>query len=368
MHKLKSYHFKLTAVMSFFLSLLFFCNIGEICHTVDSDSTQDRFKRIAPEQAGFSSEKLAQLETYLENAGSSSLILVHDGKIFFEWGDIYKKHLVHSIRKALLNSLYGIYIEKEVIDTCATLGELGIDDIEPELTKLEKSARIIDLLKSRSGIYHPAAAESKGMEDSRPERGSHKPGEVYYYNNWDFNTLGAVFEQETDKSIYDAFYEDVARPLGMLQYKGKFSSIDVSEPDWNIPENDGFYRYEKDKSRYPAYHFRMSAHDLALYGVLYANGGNWQGKQIIPSSWIEESTKPHSYTDPSAGRAYGMLWAVEKQYGAFQHTGLGIHLLRIYPDSELVVVHRVDTEKEYNFSSNKLWPIFGIIFGAQIPE
>ena len=80
------------------------------------------------------------------------------------------------------------------------------------MTALEKSARVIDLLKSRSGIYHPAAAESEGMEESRPERGIHKPGEAYYYNNWDFNVLGAILEQKTGKNIYTLFAEEVANP------------------------------------------------------------------------------------------------------------------------------------------------------------
>ena len=144
---------------------------------------EDHLERISPEQAGFSSEILIELGPYLEKVGSSSLLIISDGKVFYEWGDIHKKYLIHSIRKAILNSLYGIYIEKGMIDTTATLAEIGIDDIEPSLTELEKSAKVTDLLKSRSGIYHKAAAESPGMVKSRPKRGSSKPGEAYYYNN-----------------------------------------------------------------------------------------------------------------------------------------------------------------------------------------
>lgn len=328
----------------------------------------DQLIRISPEEAGFSSKKLAALESYLEDAGSSSLLLISDGKVFFEWGDIYKKHLIHSIRKALLNSLYGIYVEKGIIDTSVTLSEIGIDDIEPTLTELEKSARIIDLLKSRSGIYHLAAAETEGMEASRPERKIHKPGEAYYYNNWDFNVLGAILEQKTGKDIYSLFAEDVAKPLGMLQYSGEYTSIDITNIDLEIPDADGFYQYEKNKSKFPAYHFRLSAYDLALYGILYANGGNWNGKQIVPKSWIEISTKPYSIIDKKYGVAYGMLWKVLTKYGCYEHTGMGVHLLRIYPGSKIVIVHRVDTERENNFTSNKLYPIFGIIFNAQLPN
>jgi CubicO group peptidase (beta-lactamase class C family) len=345
------------------LLVLYLCMLSTSIH-----AQNDQLKRITPEQAGFSSEKLAELTPYLEKEGSSSLILVSDGRVFFEWGDIYKKQLVHSIRKALLNSLYGIFTERGIIDTSATLKEIGIDDTEPKLTSLEKGAKVIDLLKSRSGIYHPAAAESEGMEASRPERGIHRPGEAFYYNNWDFNVLGAILKDKTGRNIYDLFAEEVAKPLGMIHYKGEYENIDASDADFEIPEADGFYQYEKNKSMFPAYHFRMSAYDLALYGILYANSGNWQGKQIVSKSWIEKSTKPYSIMDRNYGIAYGMLWNVNMNYASYQHTGMGVHMLRIYPDSKMVVVHRVDTENESEFTSDKLYPIFGIIFGARVPN
>ena len=335
-----------------------------------SAAQTDRFERVSPENAGFSSEKLAELAAFLEEAGSSSMMLLHDGKVIFEWGDIYKERTVHSIRKALLNSLYGIYIERGVIDTSATLASLGIDDIEPGLTQEEKSARVADLLRSRSGIYHDAAAVSAGMRVGKPERGTHAPGEAFYYNNWDFNALGAVFEQLTGMSVYDAFYEEIATPLGMLQYEGEHTTIDVTTSDVPIPETDGFYQLESDKSRYPAYHFRMSAHDLALYGQLYLNDGIWQGEQIVPESWIDVSTRAYSVTNPSIGIGYGMLWFVlmetdERSSTSFYHTGTGVHMLGVYPSSKLVFVHRVDTEKGSRFRQEDLYRIISMVFGAR---
>ncbi len=58
----------------------------------------------------------------------------------------------------------------------STLGDLGIDDNAPSLTDIEKKATVVDLLKARSGVYHPALYETKGREAKRPKRGSHAPG------------------------------------------------------------------------------------------------------------------------------------------------------------------------------------------------
>jgi len=99
----------------------------------------------------------------LEQSGSDSLLLLHDGKVIFEWGDIHKKLLVHSMRKALLNSLYGIAFKHGKIDPAQTLAQLNIDDIPPGLTDQERSATLEDVLKSRSGVYHAAAAEAESI-------------------------------------------------------------------------------------------------------------------------------------------------------------------------------------------------------------
>jgi CubicO group peptidase (beta-lactamase class C family) len=330
----------------------------------------DRFVRISPEQAGYSAEKLKKLEVFLASSGSDSLLLLHDGKVFFEWGDIRKKILVHSMRKALLNSLYGIYQARGMINLDMTMAELTIDDIPPVLDPQEKSAKLADVLKSRSGIYHPAAAESEQMSKARPQRKSHRPGEFYYYNNWDFNVAGFIFEQRTGKRIYDAFYQEIAQPLGMLDYhnnivqwSGKLSSIDRGA--------DGFYQPEPELSKFPAYHFRMSAHDLALYGQLFLNDGRWGNSQIIPSAWIQLSTRPYSEVDPQYGLAYGMLWDVlipanQTERPSFYHTGAGVHMLGVYPKHKLVLVHRVDTEQSYRFNDGDLYQIIRMVHGARL--
>lgn len=338
--------------------------------TAQEPTPGDGFERITPAEAGYSEEKLQTLAKFLEASGSDSLLLLHDGKIFFEWGDIRKKLFVHSIRKALLNSLIGIHLGEGCLQLDKTLADLGIDDVPPIPTATEKTATLEQVLQSRSGVYHPAAAESEGMTESRPARTSHAPGQHYYYNNWDFNVAGAVFEQCSGERIYDAFAQDIARPLGMLDYANRIVEMpaDGSVID---PEADGAYQLEPKRSRYPAYHFRMSAHDLALYGQLYLQHGRWNGRQIVPAEWIDRSTRPISITQPEYGLAYGMLWDVivpddPQQQPSFYHTGTGVHMLGVYPKLGLVMVHRVDTEHDYRFNDGDLYQVIRMMHGARI--
>ncbi|WP_258240433.1 acyl-CoA thioester hydrolase/BAAT C-terminal domain-containing protein [Pseudidiomarina homiensis] len=324
--------------------------------------------RSRPEESKFDQAKLDELRETVKQAGSSSMVLMENGEIAFEFGNIHRKHTMHSIRKAMLNSLYGIYVERGVIDLDKTLAELEIDDIHG-LSDTEKSATVRHLLKSRSGVYHPSAATNAAMLAAMPERHSKKPDAHYVYNNWDFNTAGAIFEKLTGENIYEAFAREIAKPLGMLDYQGNYTTI---SEDTNISKLkvDGFYYYEPEKSKYPAYHMRMSAYDMALYGQLYANNGKWHGQQLISADWIEKSTTSYSVTNSYMDFGYGMLWNVinpneERATKSFYHTGVGIHMLGVYPASDLVFVHRVATESAYNFDQKNLYRIIGGIWNAR---
>lgn len=363
------------------------------------------FTYAEPKTKGYSPQKLELLRKHLIKSEASSMMIMVDGAIIFEYGETKKKHLIHSIRKALLNSLIGIAVEQGKIDTSLTLKQMGINDIEPRLSEQEQQARIIDLLKSKSGVYHDAAAVSEGMLRSKPERYSYAPGEHYYYNNWDFNTLGAILEMQTGESIYDLFNNQIAIPLGMKDYKGIYSGVgtipkasyttgaDVlysndKPKDPNNPftsqdympneiiedsysrDGDGFYQYEKENSKYPAYHFRMSARDLILYGQLYLNYGAWDGKQMISKAWIDASTKSYSIINPQIGMGRGLLWDVitnndENKRNSFFHTGAGMHCLGVYPGLDMVFVHRVDTESGFSYNEGDFYTMLDLLFDAR---
>ena len=299
----------------------------------------------------WSKDKLDTTAAYAKEIGSAAVLVLHDGQVVFSFGDTTRKYMCHSIRKPFLGALYGIYVEKGVIDIDTTLEELNIDDIPPSLTPAEKQATIRDLLMSQSGVYHEAAGEAQSMIDARPERGSHRSGTFFYYNNWDFNVLGTIFERTSGKRIFDAFEEDIAKRIGMVD----FSTAECT------------YVYERSKSEHPAYFFRMSASDMARFGLLYQNYGQWDGEQIVPEEWIRESTTIYPIENPG-GDPYGYLGRIipeEARFGyGFYHTGLGVHLLAVLPDQKLVLVHRVDTDRYFDITWSEIRTLMEMIISA----
>jgi len=295
-----------------------------------------------PETLGWSSNPLAAAHACAQSIGSAALFVVHQGRIVDDWGDTTRRFNVHSIRKSFLSALLGPCVASGTIHLTNTLEQLGVDDNEPSLTPTEKQATVADLLKARSGIYHPALYETEAMKARRPMRGSHAPGTFYYYNNWDFNALGTIYERAAGLSVFEAFQRYLAGPLQMEDFRLE----------------DTQYVRGAD-SLHPAYVFRLSARDMARFGLLFLHQGRWRDRQIVPADWVAESTRAYSAATTTNGvvhAGYGYLWwtgwegrhleNVALPPDTFSARGAGGHYILIAPALDLVIVHRVDTDRK----------------------
>jgi len=303
-------------------------------------------KAANPGLLGWSSGKLAAAREFSSQLDTAAVVIIHNGVIVDEWGNPLTRYKCHSMRKSLLNPLFGIYVNAGKIRLDDSLEDLSIDDWNPPLSQQEKQARVVDLLRSRSGIYHVAAYETPKMRAKRPERHSHAPGTYWYYNNWDFNALGTIFEQKTGKGIFEEFQRRIAKPLQMEQF-----SLGDTE-----------YYFERSKSKHPAYLFRMSARDLARFGLLYLRNGKWIDQQVVPGDWIKVSTS--SYSD-AQNTHYGYLWWTGKD-GRYEAIGFGGQTLMVHPGRQLVIVYRVNTDDPIKrwVSRRKIDKLFGLILEA----
>jgi CubicO group peptidase (beta-lactamase class C family) len=296
-------------------------------------------RAASPEDAGWSSEALAEAWAIAEDIGSGAVMVVQGGVVVATWGDIARKYPVFSMRKQLLHALLGAEVAAGRLDLDATLAELDIDD-RRGLTTAERRARVRDLLTSRSGVYHPAAYETRDARRQRPRRGSHQPGAHFYYNNWDFNALGTIYERSSGRDIFQSFRDDVARPLEMQDF-----SLDDTE------------RRKESRSEHPAYLFELTARDAARFGLLYLRGGRWQEEQVVPREWIDESARSHVPGAIDERQDFGyLLWVYPGTPGLFGASGKGNQKILVWPERDLVVVH---------LAATKRWGLFGSEVGGQ---
>lgn len=305
--------------------------------------------------AGFSDGGLAGVERAFQAMPGEALMVVHGGHLVAAWGSTTRRFRQASIRKSYLDLVFGNYVEDGTINMHATLADLDIDDL-PGLTSAEKQATVRDLMRARSGVYLPAAYETRGNTERKPPRGSAAPGEVWNYNNWDFNTLVTIFNRQTGKEFFEVFRDEIAQPIGMQDFR----------------MSDTYYRYERDKSEHPAYLFHLSARDMARIGVLVLNEGRWRDAQLIPSAWIRESTRVHT-TDVGpafASRgAYGLLWWILEDVAGQRvvyASGAGGQRIYIVPSLDLVVVHVVDTYQNRSASDHSLQQLLEEVITARM--
>ena len=290
-----------------------------------------------PTEAGWDISKLNSLQTFIaDSCNTSGMMVIHRGKVVFEYGDSKELSYIASCRKSVLSMLYGPFVENGKINLNATVGDLGLDDVGG-LLPIEKRATIKDLLTARSGVYH-LASNPGDATSLAPARGTVTPGTCWLYNNWDFNIAGHILEQETKRSVYELVDSILARPLQM--------------EDWNL--NAQKKSGDTNRSKYLAYHMWFSTEDMARIGYLMLREGKWRDKQLIPAQWIRTITSTvTTYEEALANKTnylyfgYGyMWWRWESPYNsgpyAGWYTAIGAYgqYITVFPALDLVVAHK----------------------------
>jgi CubicO group peptidase (beta-lactamase class C family) len=222
---------------------------------------------------------------------------------------------------------------------------------------IERTARIRDLISARSGVYHPAS-NSGDSSANAPPRGSVKPGTYFLYNNWDFNAAGGAFELLTKRSIYQAFADDIAKPLQLQDFK--LAKQELSG--------------DSSKSKFLAYHFTLSTRDMARIGHLMLANGRWGDKQVVPNVWVDsmlQVTTPSIEMHPpyvaSQKQGYGYMWWLMEEpeasplAGAYSAQGAYGQFILVIPKRQMVITHKFDLPDGAPFNPGLSWKDFLVI-------
>ena len=305
--------------------------------TVYPSTTWDYVARNDLPAYGWSPDALQKTSAFIrDDSNTTGLVVVDRGRVVYRYGDIEELSYVASVRKSILAMLYGYWVENGTIKLDTTLEALKIDDIGG-LLPIEKKATIDDVITARSGVYHPASYPGDDLAQA-PPRGSQKPGAYMLYSNWDFNVAGAIFEQLTQRDIYDELQSQLAIPL---QFEDWDRRAQHKEGDLTV-------------SKYPAYPIWVSTRDMARIGYLMLNEGNWNGRQVISRDWsrrIVSVVTPVHEMNPVRRRdgyfGYGYMWwiwdgpkAVGPFKGAYSAVGAVGQWITVFPALQMVIAHK----------------------------
>jgi CubicO group peptidase (beta-lactamase class C family) len=147
------------------------------------------------------------------------------------------------------------------------------------------------------------------------------PGGKGMYCSGNPVTVGRIIEKATKQNLPVFANETLFKPLGIKNYKWSF---------------------KPDKSNAEDYcQVYLTPREMAKFGLLYLNKGNWNGKQVVPATWVRETFEKHSIVQ---GVDYGYLWWLKyldadgvRYYGKAAQ-GNGGQRIFIFPEQNMVVV------------------------------
>jgi len=265
-----------------------------------------------------------------------SILIYKDKKLvleeYFYGYDRNTEHQLRSATKAFIGSLVGLAIEAGVIGSDRDrLLPYFKDEYESfdHMSDQKKSITIQDFLTYRHGLdCENDNPESAGNELEMMNSSDWvkytldlpvvtKPGKTPFYCTGVALTLGRLVEIATNKTLEEFADEHLFKPMGIAHYEWRF------DPD--------------SSSRQTFSQMYFQPRDMVKLATMYMNEGKWQGKQILPKTWVRKTFKEHS-------SGFGYLWEHKhfvvdgKQYNSYMASGNGGQKINIWPEYDMVTV------------------------------
>ncbi len=330
------------------LLLLFFTMIS-VSHAVDGQTLA--LPRSTPEAQGVSSAGiLAFLETADREVKSlHSFILVRHGHVVAEaWWQpeaADKPHVLWSLSKSFTSTAVGLAVAEGKLSIDDTVLKFFPEDAPKEPSANLKAMRVRDLLTMSTGhqdeLNWREAANWVSAFLAHPV--PHKPGTHFRYNTPATYMLSAIVQKVTGQTVLAYLQPRLFAPLG------------IEEPTWETsPQGISI----------GGYGLYLRTEDIAKFGQLYLQKGQWQGTQLIPATWIEQATSKQvsNGSDPEKDwdQGYGFqFWRC--RHGAYRGDGKDGQFCIVLPEQDAVIAitaNAGDMQAELNIVWDKLLPAF----------
>lgn len=318
---------------------------GAATRPADHWPTQE-WPTSTPEAQGIYSATLAKTFEVFHNQGVHSLAIIRNGV----WvAGAYKEGIqaeipqdMKSVTKSVTSALVGIALAEGKLKSpeqrlAAFFPELESDPVKSKI-------RLKHLLSMTSGLAWKNHNEQSSNEMMHApdwvqyildHPGQYEPGEEFNYSNGDAHLLSAVLEKVTGESMFSYAKSRLFEPLGITNVNWSNDHQGLTIGAWALA---------------------LTLQDMAKIGQLYLGEGQWEGKEIIPRSWIRTSLVKRIFMNYSNGTqgSYGYFWwsktlapglvrGSRKPIDIFYASGSGGRRIFTIPDLNLVVVLTADS-------------------------
>ena len=286
---------------------------------------------------------------YIDSSYTQGLIWIQNDTIQYEnyWSGQKEevKHISWSMSKSYVSALFGIAMEEGYIKSI----NQTVDEYLPELKGSGyENVKIKDVLQMASGIgfnedysnpkadinvYWSGFVSGKSQDKFASTLVNEEPPGTYnHYVSINTHVLAMIIVKATGRSLTDYLQEKIWKPIGT--------------------EFDAYWLVDGEGMEMALGGLNACLRDYAKLGRLYLNKGKYNGKQIVPEKWIENSvtvTEKHLLPSTNGGTGYGYQWWIpEGNEGEFMAIGIFNQYIYINPKTKTVIVKNSANEKYYD--------------------
>jgi CubicO group peptidase (beta-lactamase class C family) len=289
--------------------------------------------RSSPEQQGISS---ADLLAFIETADKeidtmNSFMLVRHGQVVAEgWWAPYDRdtpHVLYSLSKSFTSTAVGLAIAEGKLSLDDQVIKFFPDEAPADPSENLRAMRVRDLLRMNTGnqieapirVNFPSLQTETWVKTFLSHPVPFKPGTHFLYNSPATYMLSAIVQKVTGMTVLDYLRPRLFEPLGF------------KDPFW-VSSPQGITA--------GAYGLSIRTEEIARFGELYLHKGMWNGKQLIPSAWVEQATSMQTSngsaptSDWDQGYGY-QFW--RSRHNSFRGDGAFGQYCMVIPELDAVV-------------------------------
>jgi CubicO group peptidase (beta-lactamase class C family) len=289
--------------------------------------------RTSPEQQGISSSDLLGFVDAADKEidAMNSFMLIRHGAVIAEgwWGpyDRDTPHILYSLSKSFTSTAVGLAISEGKLSLDDQVLKFFPDEAPAEPSVNLRAMRVRDLLRMNTGhqsepqirVDDPTKQKDTWVKTFLAHPVPFKPGTHFLYNSPATYMLSAIVQKVTGVTVLDYLRPKLFEPLGF------------KDPKW-IASPQGI--------TVGAYGLSVRTEEIARFGELFLRKGMWNGKQLIPASWVDQATSMQTSngsaptSDWDQGYGY-QFW--RSRHNSFRGDGAFGQYCMVIPELDAVV-------------------------------
>ena len=245
-----------------------------------ADPAATKLPRSTPEEQGVSSAGVLRFidESAKKLDEPHSLILVRHGHVVAEgWWSPYaanEQHTLFSLSKSFTSTAVGLAVSEGRLSIDDPVLKFFPDEAPAKPGKNLQAMRVRDLLTMSTG-QHDEDLQNFPFNSADAVKTflalpvAHKPGTHFVYNTAATFMQSAIVQKVTGQSVLDYLRPRLFEPLGIANAWWEANPKGISMGGFGL---------------------NITTEDIAKFGQLYLQKGQWNGKQLVPAEWIQQAT------------------------------------------------------------------------------